>query len=251
MKDYKAYIFDLYGTLADIHTDEERPLFWKKMTSFYRENGADYEAEELKETYLKEVKDREEKQKSPGREIEIELREVFQSLYERKGVPAGKRLIEDTAVYFRIASRDRLRLYAHVKELLEELRQRGKGVYLLSNAQEVFTMRELDDLGISECFDDIFISSSCSFKKPDPAFMRALLDKYDLKAEECLMIGNDLSSDIRTAERCGMDSYYIHTALSPKRYSKEIQKIRPVYSQEGMDIRKLKKRLLKKGKDQL
>ena len=27
---YQNYIFDLYGTLADIHTDEEQPLLWEK-----------------------------------------------------------------------------------------------------------------------------------------------------------------------------------------------------------------------------
>lgn len=28
---YPNCIFDLYGTLVDIHTDESRPEFWKKM----------------------------------------------------------------------------------------------------------------------------------------------------------------------------------------------------------------------------
>ena len=33
---YKNYIFDLYGTLADIQTNEQKPYLWKKMAEIYR-----------------------------------------------------------------------------------------------------------------------------------------------------------------------------------------------------------------------
>lgn len=29
---YKNYIFDLYGTLLDIHTNESKKYLWEKMT---------------------------------------------------------------------------------------------------------------------------------------------------------------------------------------------------------------------------
>ena len=57
VKRYDAYIFDLYGTLVDIHTDEARPLFWKKVAAFYTLQGAPYQPMELHEEYLKLVKD--------------------------------------------------------------------------------------------------------------------------------------------------------------------------------------------------
>ena len=41
---YKNYIFDLYGTLVDIHTDEEQMLLWNKLSAFYRFQGANYTA---------------------------------------------------------------------------------------------------------------------------------------------------------------------------------------------------------------
>ena len=34
MKAYDNYIFDLYGTLVDIHTEENDPLVWKKLALF-------------------------------------------------------------------------------------------------------------------------------------------------------------------------------------------------------------------------
>ena len=48
---YKNYIFDFYGTLADIHTDEQRSDVWEKMALFYGYYSARYEPGELKEAY--------------------------------------------------------------------------------------------------------------------------------------------------------------------------------------------------------
>ena len=32
---YQNYIFDLYGTLVDIHTDEDQPPAWAALARFY------------------------------------------------------------------------------------------------------------------------------------------------------------------------------------------------------------------------
>ena len=66
-------IFDLYGTLVDIHTDEEKPEVWKKLALFFRYYGADYTPAELKEAYSFQVQKltemfREEQEKQAGNE---------------------------------------------------------------------------------------------------------------------------------------------------------------------------------------
>ena len=48
---YKNYIFDLYGTLIDINTDEWSIDIWEKMAIYYGYKGAHYTAEELNEEY--------------------------------------------------------------------------------------------------------------------------------------------------------------------------------------------------------
>ena len=52
----QSCIFDLYGTLVDIHTDEGNPEVWKKLALFFSYYGADYEPEELKEAYSLQVR---------------------------------------------------------------------------------------------------------------------------------------------------------------------------------------------------
>ena len=48
MKAYDNYIFDLYGTLVDIHTNEKKAYLWKKMSLFFGMKGAAYEPKELR-----------------------------------------------------------------------------------------------------------------------------------------------------------------------------------------------------------
>lgn len=50
---YENYIFDLYGTLVDIHTDEEKPELWEKLAQFYGYYGAAYTAQKLKNAYAR------------------------------------------------------------------------------------------------------------------------------------------------------------------------------------------------------
>lgn len=234
MKDYKNYIFDLYGTLVDIHTDEGKTELWEKLSLFYGYYGAVYQPEELQEAYQAMVA-QEKNSYSHEAYPEIELEYVFQKLFEKKGIKADMELSVHAGQFFRILSTEYVKLYDGTKEMLAKLREEGKKVYLLSNAQEIFTSYELRYLGLTPYFDDIFISSSCQCKKPDTKFYQMLIDKHKLKIEECLMIGNDNTTDIAGAKELAMDSLYIHSNLSPELTGEPDS----TYYLEEMDMRKL------------
>ena len=201
--EYKNYIFDLYGTLVDIHTDEGRPEFWHKMAGWYRSYGADRTGEELQRAYLSMVREEEEKLAalSGSAYPEIQLESVFLRLLER---PADDAWVKATATMFRVLSRDRLRCFEGVPEMLRSRRKQGKRVYLLSNAQSVFTMPEMKQCGIADCFDDIFISSDRGIKKPEPRFLAELMEKHAMAPDETVMIGNDPYTDMAVAKACGI-----------------------------------------------
>lgn len=234
MKDYKNYIFDLYGTLVDIHTDEGKTELWEKLSLFYGYYGAVYQPGELQEAYQAMVA-QEENSYSHEAYPEIELEYVFQKLFEKKGIKAGLELAVHAGQFFRILSTEYVKLYDGTKEMLAKLREEGKKVYLLSNAQEIFTSYELHYLGLTPYFDDIFISSTCQCKKPDTKFYQMLIDKHHMKIEECLMIGNDNNTDIAGAKELGMDSLYIHSNLSPELNGEPDS----TYYMEEMDMKKL------------
>ena len=249
MKLYQDYIFDLYGTLVDIRTDEKQRPLWNKMSLFYGYYGADYMPEELYASYLSLVSAKE-KARQEGDEggphyehesyPEFPIEEVFRELYTAKGIQPTEDLVVHTGQMFRVCSTHHIRLYAGAKELLHALKEKKKGVYLLSNAQRIFTEYELRYLQIFDYFDGILISSDYGVRKPDERFFHLLVDKYRIKPKKSLMIGNDLDSDIAGAKRLGMDTFYIHSAISP-----ELQ--RPIdadYFMTRMNLESLRKQLL-------
>ncbi|MBR0062545.1 MAG: HAD family hydrolase [Oscillospiraceae bacterium] len=208
----KAYIFDLYGTLADIWTDETKPELWSAMAELYGVYGADYTPDELRSEYLRLCAESE--RRLGGQYPEIELSTVFASLLRRDravATPADECFIHMAANVFRILSRNRLREMPGAHEVLRELKHRGKRLLLLSNAQAVFTVPELEKLGLYEYFDRIFISSDHGVRKPDPRFMTNLLDVEALRAEDCVMIGNDFASDMRVAASCGVEGIFLNS----------------------------------------
>ena len=214
---YQNYIFDLYGTLVDIRTDESADRFWDNVADIYESHGARYDAKELKTSYYKIARCEEciEHITHPlYKNIEINLERVFKRLYTRKGVKADQKIIDDTALRFRKASTDFIKLYDGVIDLLESLKKAGKNVYLLSNAQRCFTYPELVELGIEKYFDGIFISSDHSCCKPSRVFFDKLIRKYQLEKGRSIMIGNDCISDMGGAKNAGIDALYIHQEIS-------------------------------------
>ena len=216
---YKNYMFDLYGTLADIHTDEGDVSLWEKTAEYYSSNGVDYTAEELQDTYCKFVDDEKNVIHSAHPEykyIDIKIEKVFKKLYTVKGVSVTDEVVAETALFFRRTSREYLKLYDGIAELLDDLKKNGGNVYLLTNAQRAFTWDELGILGIRDKFDGIVISSDEECCKPDPHFYKTLLDRYNLNPNETIMVGNDPVTDIKGGLNVGLDTLYIHTNISPE-----------------------------------
>ena len=218
---YTNYIFDLYGTLVDIHTDESDPELWERMALYLSYRGmADVRPEELSRQYTdlcEEEKRKAEaalaKRRIPG-PAEIDVVKVWKKLIMQNCGTASQKAAADAAQLFRALSMVHLRLYDGAAEVLKELRNRGKKIVLLTNAQSCFTVPELKMLGLDGLFDRVFISSEEGVKKPSPAFFAKPAEAGFLPGES-LMVGNDAGDDCRGAAAAGMDSVYIHTAQSP------------------------------------
>ena len=215
---YKNYIFDLYGTLVDINTNEYKRSLWQNMAMIYSMGGASYKPSELNKifnSFLNELIEAIPKEKyTTHPEPQIEY--VFQRLYTEKGVPCDMALASATGRTFRALSIKYIRLYDGVHELFDAIHSHGGKAYLLSNAQRIFTEPEIRMLGIYDEFEDVMISSDEGCAKPDINFYRRILEKHSLVPEESIMIGNDYITDIRGSHEAGLDSLYLHTNISPE-----------------------------------
>ena len=213
---YTDLIFDLYGTLVDIHT-EENDLVWEKTALYFGFYGAHYTGQELKDAFHAVLAERE---AQAGQSYEcfpdIPFESVMAELFRAKGVKEhADTLAINAAQLFRISSMEYIKLYPHVPEALAQLRRHGYRLWLLSNAQRIFTEYELRHLGLGEQLDGIYISSDYGCRKPDVRFFRALLEEQQLDPNRCLMIGNDRHTDIAGAKSAGLATLYMHTNLTP------------------------------------
>ncbi|MCM1026477.1 MAG: HAD family hydrolase [Roseburia sp.] len=208
---YANYIFDLYGTLVDIHTNETKVSLWKNMSRYMTLQGAAYEAGELQRAYRLSIR---KLRTTP--ETEVDLAPVIRGLYTEKGVSPSEEAIRYWALAFRALSLEYVRLFDGAAELLRELYRQERGVYLLSNAQRLFTEPEMRSLGIYDLFDDVFLSSDIGFLKPSRRFYNALLTKRSLDPRSCVMVGNDWRADAWGAHDNGIASFYLRTPQSPR-----------------------------------
>ncbi|MDD6051104.1 MAG: HAD family hydrolase [Clostridiales bacterium] len=213
---YTDLIFDLYGTLVDIHT-EENDLVWDKTALYFGYYGAPCTGKELKTDFESVMTSRE---SVAGQSYEvypdIPFDEVMADLFRARGVTENANVLGfNAAQVFRVASTEYIRLYDRVLESLDALRQKGFRLWLLSNAQRSFTAYELRLLGLDTRFDRIYLSSDYQCRKPDGRFFSALLEGEHLDASRCLMIGNDRETDIAGATAAGLSTLYMHTNLTP------------------------------------
>lgn len=241
---YDTCIFDLYGTLVDIRTDENKEELWEKLSLFYAFYGAFYTPEELARSYKRltgEMTAGHEELRRDSHEAfpEIRIEEVFRALFEEKGIAPDEPRVRHAGQFFRILSMEFIRLYDGTEEMLSAVKESGRKIYLLSNAQRIFTEYEMNALGITKYFDGIFISSDEGCKKPDLKFFRKLIDTCGIDPERAVMVGNDGICDIEVAKRAGLGTVYVHSDISPAEDAPDADYVLP-----QMDMEQIRKILL-------
>lgn len=124
---------------------------------------------------------------------------------------AVKHLQEDNAAYreaFDLVWENRgqiVRPYKYAVSWIKGLKERGYRVYLLSNYPEkLFTMHaENGAFPFLELVDGKVVSAFVKLIKPDTDIYECLMDKYGLKAEECVFI-DDREENVQGAKNVGM-----------------------------------------------
>ena len=97
---------------------------------------------------------------------------------------------------------------------MTELKARGYKLYGLSNWCSTI-YRVMKEYKIFNLLDGFVVSSDYQVVKPDPAIYRILLDKYDLKAEECVF-ADDREDNVEAAQQIGMQAIVFTTTEAYK-----------------------------------
>ncbi len=102
--------------------------------------------------------------------------------------------------------------YAYSYEWIESLKKQGYSVYLLSNYGKTSfeAARDKNRLSFLPLMDGSVISYEVQMVKPEPGIYKALLDKYGLKAEECVFL-DDRAENIAAARKLGLYGVEVKT----------------------------------------
>ena len=94
--------------------------------------------------------------------------------------------------------------YEYSKRWIQELKEQGYYVYLLSNYGKTSfeAARDNGRLSFLSLVDGAVISYEVKIVKPEQGIYMALLEKYNLKAEECVFL-DDKEENIEAAKKLG------------------------------------------------
>ena len=94
--------------------------------------------------------------------------------------------------------------------LMEHLKARGYGLHLCSNGFHEVQYRKLRASNLLDFFDNVILSEDAGANKPSPDFFAFALRKSGANPDSTLMIGDNLSTDIRGAMNSGIDAMFFN-----------------------------------------
>ena len=214
----KSIVFDLYGTLIDIETDESKEEIYRTIAHYLTYHGVYLHRWEVRERYYRIMKQQKEVRGEEYPEIDVEA--IWNEFLMQEGIRSELirgQLAKVIAHIYRAISRHRLQLYPDVKRVLNELQAKYR-LALISDAQSCYALPEIRAVGLEGYFDPVVISSHYGFRKPDPRLFQRSLDKLKLKPAEVIWVGNDMFRDIHGAKQVGIKSIFIDSDQGAKSF---------------------------------
>ncbi|MBA4422839.1 MAG: HAD family hydrolase [Syntrophus sp. (in: bacteria)] len=212
----KGILFDLYGTLIDIETDESMDEIYRGIAHYLTYHGVYLHRWEVRDRYYQIMKKQKELCGEEYPEIDVEA--IWNALLDQEGVKADherRKLALILAQLYRGISRNRLQLYPGVKKVLDELRPVYR-MALVSDAQPCYALPEIKAVGLDGYFDPVIISTNYGFRKPDRRLIEKALDIMKLMSAEVICVGNDMYRDIYGANRLGIKTIFVDSNQGDK-----------------------------------
>lgn len=237
MVSYKSLFFDLDDTLWDTAANSRNSLseafvycnlsrFYPDFETFYRAYSehneqlwAEYAAGKFDKSFLNF-----ERFAHPFRQIgqEVGTEEGFEPLDAQGLLPpaaaacaTGRQLLETFAKRFFQLIPQQKRTVPHAFDVLHILKERGYRLFILSNGFRELQYRKMKSAGLDPFFRKIILSDDIGLLKPDPRFFHFALSATQSLPRECLMIGDNLRTDILGAHHAGIDQLYFNPRRMP------------------------------------
>ena len=189
---YRALLFDLDGTLAE--TDSLHLPTWVEVLRLY---GVEVDREFYRESIS-------------GRSTS----EIVEDLLPYLSTEEGRKLADAKEASFRERAHE-LEPLPGLVDFMEEAKNRGHSLALVTNAPEENVEAILLALELGEFFDEVVLSDEVGPVKPDPAPYRAALDRLGVRPEEALAF-EDSTSGIVSSVAAGIPTVGISSTQEPE-----------------------------------
>ncbi len=97
-------------------------------------------------------------------------------------------------------------------DVLEYLHPKYR-LHILSNGYLEIQRKKMHSGGILHFFENIFTIDNAGYKKPEKAFFEFALNEIKTAPENCIMIGDNLLTDIEGAQNAGIATIYFNPEL--------------------------------------
>ncbi len=140
-------------------------------------------------------------------EVGIENQKVFQAFLKKIIGKIDYKIMAAGILAYRQTKAATLKTYPDVKETLAKLAKKYK-LAVLSDAPVLQAWTRLVEMGLEDCFDTVIAYEDTKKLKPHPRPFKTAVKRLGIKAEEAVMVGDDLSRDIKGAKAFGMKAVF-------------------------------------------
>jgi putative hydrolase of the HAD superfamily len=212
----RGLIFDINGTLTDIHTNEWHDDVYRVISNLFSYQGIALAPAAIKDLYFQIMK--EQKAASGERYPEFDAVGIFRELITRSSTDFTRRLppekLEQLPRLFaethRAASLYRLQLYDGVKNTLEQLFPKYR-LAIVSDGQTAYAVPELNAVGLLGYFGHVIVSGNLGYRKPDRRLFERALTAMEMEPSEVVFVGNDMYNDVYGAQQLGMKTVFFRS----------------------------------------
>jgi putative hydrolase of the HAD superfamily len=196
----KALLFDFYGTLVDIETEEHDLHVWETIARFLRYRGSNAPAEQLRATYIAHVDQALAAGKEPHPEVDVVA--IF-------GTLAGDASLGVVlAQLFRSLTIRRFTPFPEAHAVIAAL-AKSFPLALVSDSQEPYIVPELRMARLEQTFPIVVISSRYGYRKPDPRLFHEALHRLGVTAADAIYVGDSWTHDVVGATNAGIHPVWI------------------------------------------
>ena len=200
MSKLRAVLFDVYGTLIDIKTNEHNDGTFESLSRFLEYRRVFIRPQELKEFYFDQLN--QQIARSREKYPDVDVADAFAHVLREYGGVNDRYLAAMITQLYRSLIRERMRLFDDTFWTLNKFRRQYK-LGIVSDAQRLFCKPELRTLRLERFFDATVFSSDYGFRKPDPRLFHIALAMIDIPQSEAAYIGNGYETDLIGAKSAG------------------------------------------------